>query len=72
MLACKQLRAVAAAISAMIVSYRGVGDGGDNSPLYTLNPDEDHAPAHGGAEGLSARPHASAGLHQAPRAARAP
>ena len=48
----------------MIVSYRGIGDGGDNSPLYTLNADED-APSHAGAEGLSARPHATAGLHQA-------
>lgn len=49
----------------MIVSYRGIGDGGDNSPLYTLNPDEE-APSHAGAEGLGARQHASAGLHQAP------
>ena len=60
---CAQLRAVAAAISSMIVSYRGAGDGGDNSPLYTLSPDDEHAPSHASAEGLSARPHA--GLHQA-------
>ena len=58
-----QLRAVAAATSALIASYRGAGDGGDNSPLYTLSPD-DSALAHGG--GASARAGAGAGLHEAP------
>ena len=60
-----QLRAVAATISALIASYRGVGDGGDNSPLYSLNPG-DGALEHARAEGLGARADASAGLHQAP------